>query len=187
MVICERCGKQNTEDAVYCSSCGAWLERVADSHYHVASDYLGGISAGVVLIALAVTYFMYPFDFHLISNYLGNMIALQRYIKPPVSLLVTASFFFNVVGAWSVVLAGLRLTIQKSIRRSIGDLAGAAFDFFLAFLLYSYAENVLTTANVFEYFLVGAISLVVVNIVSQFLVRHERSHIGLRYLSAMVS
>ena len=72
------------------------------------------------------------------------------------------------------MLSGLRLTIQKSIRRSMRDLAGAAFDFLLAFLLYSYAGNVLTTGNVFEYFLVGATSLLVVNIVSQFLIRQER-------------
>jgi len=147
---------------------------VADSHDHGASDYLGGISAGVILIILAVTYFIYPFDFHLITNYFGSMIALQRYIKPPASLLMTASFFLNFVGVWSVVLAGLRLAIQKSIRKSIGDLAGAAFDFFLAFLLISYAENVITTEKVFEYFIIGALLLVVANIVTQFVFQRER-------------
>lgn len=171
MVVCQKCGKQNSEDAVYCSSCGTWLAGVAVSHRYVAPDYLGGISAGVILIILAVTYFVYQFDFHLISNYFGSMIALQRYIKPPVSVLMTASFFFNVVGVWSVILSGLRLTIQRSVRKSIGDLVGAAFDFFLAFLLYSYAENVLTTEKVFEYFFVGVALLMVANIVSQFLFR----------------
>ena len=178
MVICQKCGKQNTEDSVYCSNCGSGIMRVesvlADSHSYSPPDYLSGISAGIVLIILAVTYFMYPFDFHLITNYFVSMIALQRYIKPPASLIMTASFFLNVVGVWAVILAGLRLAIQKSIRKSTGDLSGAAFDFFLAFLLISYAENVITTGNVLEYFIIGAVLLVVTNIAIQLVFQRER-------------
>ena len=147
---------------------------LVDSHSYGAPDYLGGISAGLILVILAVTYFVYPFDFHLITNYFGSMITLQRYIEPPASLIMTASFFLNVVGVWSVVLAGLRLAIQKSIRKSIGELSGAAFKFFLAFLLISYAENVITTGKVLEYFIIGAVLLVVTNIAIQFVFQRER-------------
>jgi hypothetical protein len=161
MVLCPRCGVENYEDAVYCANCGAQLNSRGSKAYREESDYLGAASSGVILIILAITYFRYPFDFTLISDYIQRMATLQRYIKPPTAFFVPAIFFFNAVGVWSLVLGGLRVVFQRSLRRAIGDFAGGLFIFFFAFLLSSYADNVIRGWTVLAYLIVGIGLLVI--------------------------
>jgi len=191
MVSCASCGAENPDDAIYCAKCGARVEkraRVGDEFSEATgrgssqcfgtrafprrrreqADYLGALSAGVILIVLAVTYIRYPINFSLIVDYFQSLIVSQRYVKPPLALLNPAIFFFNVVGVWSLVLSGLRIVLQRSVRRAIGDFAGGLFSLFFAFLLTNYANNILRGQAVLAYFIVGIGLLMVVNAIISF-------------------
>jgi len=169
MVSCTNCGAENPDDAVYCRSCGARLGRRRPLTRHRGEvDYLGALSAGVILIILAVAYIRYPFEIPMVVSYFENMISGQRFIKPPLALLTPAIFFFNVVGVWSLALSGLRVILQRSVRRAIGDFTGALFSFFLAFLLTNYANDVLSERVVLAYLVVGIGLLVIVNAIVAF-------------------
>jgi hypothetical protein len=132
------------------------------------TDYLGALSAGVILIILAITYLRYPIDIYVVVSYFESLIVRQRYVKPPLALFDPAIFFFNVVGVWSLVLSGLRIVFQRSVRRAVGDFAGALFSFFFAFLLREYANNVLRGQAVLAYFIVAIGLLVIVNAIVSF-------------------
>ena len=169
MVSCANCGAKNPEDATYCAKCGARLEkRARPIRRREEADYLGALSAGVVLIILALTYLRYPFDLSLIVNYFESLATYQRFIKPPLALLNPVIFFFNAVGVWSLALSALRIVFQRRVRRAIGDLVGGLFSFFVAFLLTSYANDVLRGQAVLAYFVIGIGVVVVVNAIIHF-------------------
>jgi len=48
-------------------------------------------------------------------------------------------FFFYAVGVWDIVLSGLRIVVEKNVKKALGDLFGCFFSFFCAFLLTKYA------------------------------------------------
>jgi len=123
------------------------------------------ISAAVILIILAVTYLMYAptIDFPDVVAYFESMGVHHTFIKPPIFLFDPAVFFFNAVGVWSLILSGLRIVFQRSVSKAIGDVTGAFFSFFIAFLLTNYAADIFTGQTTLAYFLIGIGILVIVN------------------------
>jgi len=122
----------------------------------------------VILIVLAVSYLAYPISVSLIVDYFRSLEMQQRFVKPPTALLNPVIFFFNLVGVWSLFLAGLRLVFQRSARKAIGDLAGGLFSFFIAFLLTNYANDVIRGQAALAYFIVGIGLLIIVNAIVSF-------------------
>jgi len=199
MVSCMKCGAENREDAVYCTNCGALLEKRRGGAAEPSeisrrepsqcfgsqpprtgrreqSDYLGLLSAGVILIILALTYLRYPINLSLILSYLESLGARGGFVKPPLALLDPVIFFFYFVGAWTLVLSALRIVLQRDVKRAAGDVAGALFSFFFAFLLTNYANNVLRGQAVLAYLIVAIGLLVVVNAVVHFAYPERRWH-----------
>ena len=169
MVQCSRCGTDNPDEAVYCTNCGALLEkREPPARRREEADYLGALSAGVILIVLAVAYLRYPISVSLIVDYFRSLEIQQGFVKPPSALLNPVIFFFNLVGVWSILLAGLRLVFQRNARKAIGDLAGGLFSFFIAFLLTNYANDVIRGQAALAYFIVGIGLLIIVNAIVSF-------------------
>lgn len=123
------------------------------------------ISAGVILIILAVIYLMYAstINFSEIVDYFERMGNLKTFIKPPTFLFDPAVFFFNAVGVWTLILSGLRIVFQRSVGKAIGDVTGAFFSFFIAFLLTNYASDIFTGQTTLAYFIIGIGILVIVN------------------------
>lgn len=159
----------------FCSRCGGALDVATQvpaatirKRGSRGPDVLGAISAGVILIILALTYIRYPVDPSMIVAYFQKMAAHRTFIKPPLILFDLTVFFLYAVGLWGIVLSGLRIIIERSIRKTLGDLIGSFFSFFCAFLLTSYAVDVFAGLTTLAYFVVAIGLLVIVNAIVNF-------------------
>ena len=117
---------------------------------------IGAISAGAVLIIIALAFLRYPNVFNVINDYFQSMGALGAFIRPPRVILEAASFFFASVGLWTFVVVVLRLLIQRSPRRALNDFVGGLFSIYVAFVVAGYAA--------LRFGGIGALALVVVGL-----------------------
>lgn len=156
---CPRCGAPRHPDARFCTRCGTSLRRAP------AGDLLGILSLGVVLILFAVTYLRYPGAPAALLEYVEMMVVLERYVKPPRILLDAAGFLFYAAGVWGLVLATLRMVVQRSVGRAMSDLTGAVFALVVAYLATGYAVDRYTGRTVVAYVIIAAGVLVIVNAV----------------------
>jgi zinc-ribbon domain len=167
MISCPKCGASNPDDAEYCRNCGASLTRIAPpgpvARLRREADYISALSGGVILIILAVTYLRFPVGLTVIRSYFETMLLQQRYIRPPQLLFSPTIFFFECVGLWSIVVSVLRLILQRSVRKAIGDFSGTLFAFFVAFLITNYADGTIAGRTLLAYFIVGIGLLAIVN------------------------
>lgn len=176
MPYCPRCGKEVSNEIKFCPQCGGALDATAQpegSEINVRvpvranipqrTDLLGLVSAGIILVILGFTYFRYTIDFSVITNYIQNMANSKVFVKPPLVLIDPMIFFFYAVGVWGIILSGLRVFLEKSVRKALSDLFGCFFAFFCAFLLSNYAANVLTTRMVGAYFIIAIGLLIAAN------------------------
>ena len=137
---------------------------------------LDTISAGVILIIIAVTFLLYSptISFHDIIEYFRSLGIHKTFIKPPQGLLDAAIFLFNAVGVWSLAVAGLRMIFQGSVSRALGDVTGAFFSFFIAYLINTYIVTTLAPETALGYFFVGIGVLIIVNAIINFAFRKKR-------------
>jgi len=167
MPYCPKCRAEVSSEMKFCPKCGASLgvtvQPFRDRMRERGSDILGAVSAGVILILIALTYMRYPIDPSTIVDYFESMTVQRTFIKPPLIFFDAAIFFFYAVGTWGIVLSGLRLVFQRSVRRALGDLVGGFFSFFFALLLSRYAGGVFTWRTTLAYFIVAIGLLVIVN------------------------
>jgi len=189
MVKCSSCGKENEDNATFCTNCGARLQGSADSQraeassserspewsgskpslrHHEGEGFLGAVSAGVILIILAMTYLRYPNVFSAFVGYIRAWEFAHGFVKPPPVLVEPGIFFLEAVAVWSLVLAVLRIIVQRSARKAVGELAGALFCLFVAFLLIEYISDVYAGRTVLAYLVIGVGFVVVVNALATF-------------------
>jgi len=174
---CPKCGFEVGEDAKFCPKCGTALGvdvqppigRIREKGPK-GPDILGAISAGVVLIIIALTYIVYieKIDPTIIIEYFEGMAEQGTLRKPPLILFDPAIFFLYAVGVWGIVLSALRIILQRSARKALGDLIGGFFSFFLAFLLTNYAADLFTGRTTLAYFIIAIGLLVIVNTIIHF-------------------
>ena len=187
MPYCPRCGKEVSNEISFCPQCGAALgatTQPATSRIRVtvpvraniprSSDLLGLISVGAFLVLVGLTWYRYAIDPSMISNYIQKMVDKNVFIKPPLSLLDPMIVFFYAVGAWGIVLSGLRLVLEKNVRKAMGDLFGCFFSFFCAFLLTNYAANVFTEQIMGAYFIVAIGLLIAANAIVSLVFREKK-------------
>jgi len=167
MPNCPNCGTEVPSDAKFCTKCGADLRRSTRPREALRTrhepDVLGAVSAGMILIILAVTYLMYPIDWSVVPRYFEEMGRLKQFIKPPLILFNPAIFFFNLIAVMSLAMSGLRALWERNIRGAINDLAGGLFSFFIAFLLTNYRDNIISARTGLALLIVGIGGLVMVN------------------------
>jgi hypothetical protein len=101
----------------------------------------GAVSAGVVLLLLALTVLRYPSIFTVLGDYFTSMGDTGTLLRPPSLILHAGAFFFAAVGLWTLALAVMRFLVQRSSRRALGDVVGALFSFLVAFVLSGYAAG----------------------------------------------
>jgi len=187
MPYCPRCGKEVSNEISFCPQCGTALGATIQSNTSRMlvtvpvraniprrPDLLGLISAGAVLILVGLTWYRYAIDHSMISNYIQKMADKNVFIKPPLALLDPIIFFFYAVGVWGIVLSGLRLVLEKNLRKAFGDLFGCFFSFFCAFLLTNYAANVFTEQIVGAYFMVAIGLLIAANAIVSLVFREKK-------------
>jgi hypothetical protein len=102
---------------------------------------LGAIGAGATLLIIALTVLRFRDSPTLLVNWFQQMTNLGVAIRPPEAVLRAGAFFFFLTAAWSIVMAVLRLLVQQSMRKALGDVAGGVFCFFAAFVLGGYAAG----------------------------------------------
>ena len=129
---------------------------------------MGALTAGVILIILAVTYLRYPGVVSAFDSYMRNLGGARGFVKPPRILIEPWVFFFEAIALWTFVLAVLRIVLQRSLRRAVGDAVGALFSLFVAFLLTNYAEDIYAGRTVLAFFVIGVGLIVVVNALISF-------------------
>ena len=174
---CPRCGKEVSNEMSFCPQCGGVLDATTQpdtsgtrvtvpvrANVPRGPDLLDLISVGVVLILMGLTYYRYTIDLSMISNYIQSMADKKAFIKPPMALLDPMIFFFYAVGIWGLVLSGLRIVLERKMRKAFGDLFGCFFSFFCAFLLNNYAADSFTEQIVGAYFVVAIGLLIVANV-----------------------
>lgn len=172
-MICPFCNDPIHEDMLFCPNCGGALPKQVPalppsstpSRRKRRTDILGGLSAGVVLIILAISYLRYPVAPETVTSYIQRLATQSVFLKPPIIILNFGIFFFYASGAWRLVLSTLRLVVQHNIRQTLTDLLGALFSIYCGFLLTNYLEDVVTSQGAFAYFIVGIGVLIVGNAV----------------------
>lgn len=168
MPYCTKCGEEVSNEMKFCPKCGVALRitpqppALKEEKASKRPDILGAISAGVILIILAVTYIRYPINLTIIIDYFKSIANQGAFLKPPLILFDPTIFFLYAAGVWGIVLSGLRIVFQRSVRKSLGDLVGGFFSFFLAFLLTNYASDAFTGRTTLAYFVIAIGFLIVV-------------------------
>lgn len=159
----------------FCPKCGTALDTTAKPpKTKVAEkgpkrpDILGFVSAGVILIIIAITYIRNPIAPSVIIGYFESMGNQGMFIKPPLILFDAAIFFFYATGVWGIILSALRIVLERNARKAFGDLVGGFFSFFCAFLSTNYAADVFAGRITLAYFLVGIGLLAIVNAIAYF-------------------
>ena len=111
-------------------------------------DYSGLISLGMFLIIVGIVFVI---DRNLFSDFelwIKQVTEEQVLTRPPESLITSAMIFFGLIGLSDFFKAGIRLWIDKSKKRVLGDiLSGIALVLF-TYLIHLYAIYALTWQQV---------------------------------------
>ena len=172
-MVCPACNDPIQEDMLFCPNCGTAHQKQVPATPAPSTrprpkrrtDILGGLSAGVVLILLAISYLQYPVALETVTSYVQRLATQRAFLKPPIIILNFSIFFFYASGAWGLVFSALRLIVQRNIRQTLTDLLGALFSIYCGFLLTNYLEDIVTSQSAFAYFIVGIGILIVGNAV----------------------
>lgn len=167
---CPECGIEVSSDMKFCAKCGTPLgvsprrplARIREERPKMP-DILGFASVGVILILLALTYIKHPINASVMIEYFENMGSQGAFIKPPLILLDAVIFFFYAAGVWGIILSGLRIVLERSVRKALSDLVGGFFSLFLAYLATNYAADIFTNRTTLAYFIVGIGLLIIIN------------------------
>lgn len=157
----------------FCPNCGTALPKQELTSLPLSpsprrkrrSDILGGLSVGIVLILLAISYIRYPVAPEAVIAYIQRLANQRLFLKPPVIILNFSIFFFYTSGAWGLVLSALRLILTSNIRHTLTDLLSAFFSIYCGYLLTNYLEDVVRSQGAFAYFIVGIGVLIIGNAV----------------------
>jgi hypothetical protein len=167
---CQKCGAEVIPNVKFCSTCGASVNTtVSPLHTRTREnrsrhpDVLGLVSAGVILIILALTYIQYPVEPSAVISYIQRMVEQKVLIKPSPLLFDSVIFFVYAAGVWSIILSALRVLVQRLVQQALRDLVGGFFAFVVVHLLINYADDVTTGRMTLAYFIVAIGILIIVN------------------------
>ena len=124
---------------------------------------LRAISAGVVLLLLAVTVLRHPDILALVGDYFRSMGEAGAVFRPPILLLQAGAFFLAAVGLWTLVMAAMRIVLQKSPRRALSEVVGSLFSFVVAFVLSGYAAGRYGGVAAIAFIIVGLGAIIIAN------------------------
>jgi hypothetical protein len=143
MTFCTKCGAELPEGALVCPKCGtptlAAVQPIAVSSVQPQRknefDVLGAISAGGVLIIMALTWLVNSNLFTLLINYFQSFEVYGRPVMPPYALAQPLVFFLDGIGIWGIVIGGLRLALMHFPRKAVENIMAGVFWLTLSYLL----------------------------------------------------
>lgn len=154
---CPSCGTENPDGSRFCMSCASPLAAPAPQappgyavpppppptrHRQPHEDIVGLLSLAFVLIAVSVV-------FGLNANLATELrdwtrLVTERntiFLRPPEGIIVSAAWFFAVVGVFEFIAAGLRWALRWTSLRVVGRVLSGAGDLVLSALLFLYAAK----------------------------------------------
>jgi hypothetical protein len=161
---CPGCGVENSDEARFCKSCATPLTReaagapVAPSavplppppgprprHRQPHEEFVGLLGFAFFLVALAVVFGQNP---NLINDFRAwSQLASDShtvFVRPPYAVIVSAAWFFGVMGFLELVAAGIRWGLAWTPLRSAGRALSGVGDLMFAALLVLYASRSIT-------------------------------------------
>lgn len=156
-MTCPSCGTENPDGSRFCMSCASPLAAPAPQappgyaapppppparHRQPHEDIVGLLSLAFVLIAVSVV-------FGLNANLATELrdwtrLVTERntiFLRPPEGIIVSAAWFFAVVGVFEFIAAGLRWALRWTSLRVVGRVLSGAGDLVLSALLFLYAAK----------------------------------------------
>ena len=176
MPYCQTCGGEVNSKMSGCPKCGTDLRGATkpfSKRINERGDIIGPLSAGVILILLAITYIRYPINLSIIINYLQTIATQKTYIKPPSILSDSVIFFVFTMGIWKFILSGLRIVLQSKIRKAAEDFIGGVFILVFVFLITNYAADIYTGRTTLAYTIIAFGFLVISNLIIHFLTQER--------------
>lgn len=154
---CPSCGTENPDGSRFCMSCASPLAAPAPQappgyaapppppparHRQPHEDIVGLLSLAFVLIAVSVV-------FGLNANLATELrdwtrLVTERntiFLRPPEGIIVSAAWFFAVMGVFEFIAAGLRWALRWTSLRVVGRVLSGAGDLVLSALLLLYAAK----------------------------------------------
>ena len=149
MTFCTKCGSELPGGALVCPKCGTptqtTVQPTAVSYARPPSsrefDILGAVSAGGVLIILALTWLVYPNLFNIAIDYFKSFETYGRPVMPPYTLGQPIIFFLDGIGIWGIVIGGLRLALMHFPRKAVGNIMTGVFWLTLSYLLSEFYQG----------------------------------------------
>jgi len=160
---CEKCGAEVSEDQRHCPECGVPVSkgfprrrrgrrrrRDDDLCFGRESDGdpLDLLEFGLFLVLVGAVFLSNPSVPAELVDWVTLMADLSAPIRPPSSLLSSATLFFGLIGLSNLFTAVVRVLMDKVWRRILPDLLAGAGFLALAYLASLYAKEAITFTNV---------------------------------------
>jgi len=121
-------------------------------------DYLGLLSFGIFILIIGAIFIANPNIITDFSQWVGQMVDREQFIRPPDGVIFGAYVFFALIGISNFFKAAVRLWIKDSPRQAISDtLSGVALVFF-AYLIHLYSQYTI------EWQIVLAIEIIIIGV-----------------------
>ena len=158
---CPSCGTENPEGSRFCMSCASPLAPgVAPAaqpsvvpppppprlrHKEPHEDIIGLASFAFVLIALATAFALNTNLWADLSQW-GHQISTHNtpFIRPPEGVILSAAWFFAVVGVLEFAAAAMRFALRWTYLRVAGRVLSGAGDLVFASLLFLYSAKTIS-------------------------------------------
>lgn len=169
---CPNCGTENNEDARFCKSCAAPQtpqtspppvtpvmpalppppppRRPRQPH----EDLFGLLSLAFFLLAVAVVFYLNPNLVEGFRQWTAGIAAKGTiFFRPPEAVIVSAAWFFGIVGVLEFVAAFLRWSFRWLPLRAVAPLLEGVGDLSFTVLLLGYASRAISSGFVITVFI----------------------------------
>jgi hypothetical protein len=122
---------------------------------------LSAVSFGVFLVIIAVTWIYHPRILSEIIAYFRSFERIGHPVPPPPILIKPVVFFVYLLGAWLLVLAGIRAVAHT--RGVTNDVSAGAFFIFCGYLLGLYMQGAITIGTLLPSIIILVGAIIVIN------------------------
>lgn len=160
---CSYCGVENPEGSRFCMSCASPLTVSAPTpttaypappappyvprprHRQPHEELVGLLGLAFVLVAISAVFAWNP-NLPTELQEWGRIVSANNtvFVRPPEGVIVTAAWFFTIVGLFEIVAAALRWALRWTYLRVAGRFLSAVGDLVFAVLLFLYSAHTIS-------------------------------------------
>lgn len=101
-------------------------------------DYLGFVGFGIFVLVVGIVFVLNPLLTSEFGFWIEQMTTAQELVRPPQGLIASAIVFFGLIGVSDFFVAGVRVWVEKSGRRALGDVLTGVAILLFAYLISLY-------------------------------------------------